>query len=337
MLSQKIISWIEEAISGPYTIHKIVGRSNSQVFKIINGKKKFALKIYPSRKLDKRDRLSIEFDSLDFLHQNGVINTPKTFKKSKNLNIALYEWIDGSMSSKVQEKDVSDSLNFVKTLKQLSKSKINLPIQLASESCLSISELLLQIDQRLTRLNKLKNEPTLQKFLNNEFRPLFSKLNSEIKFNWDFDWQYHENLKQKFQLLSPSDFGFHNAIHTKNKGIIYIDFEYFGWDDPVKLTSDFMWHAGMDISSEAKILWLKGMQTLFFDDLNFNSRFKLCHPLYGLRWCMIVLNEFLPNVWEVRKHANNQKNNHHSEIKKMQLDKAINYLQEVKKNVYETN
>ena len=98
-----------------------------------------------------------------------------------------------------------------------------------------------------------------------------------------------------------------------------------------------MWHAGMDISSEAKILWLKGMQTLFFDDLNFNSRFKLCHPLYGLRWCMIVLNEFLPNVWEVRKHANNQKNNHHSEIKKMQLDKAINYLQEVKKNVYETN
>ena len=337
MLNQKITSWIEKSVSGSYTIHKIVGRSNSQIFKIVNDEKTLALKIYPSHKLDKRNRLLVEFDSLNFLHRNGVINTPKPFKKSENLNIALYQWIDGSMSSKVQELEVYDSLNFIKTLKQLSKSKIVLPSQLASESCLSISELLFQIDRRLTRLNKLKNEPTLQKFLNNEFRPLFSQLNSEIKSNWNFDWQYDESLKKKFQLLSPSDFGFHNAIHSINKGIIYIDFEYFGWDDPVKLTSDFMWHAGMKISNEAKIVWLKGMKTLFSDDLNFNSRFKLCHPLYGLRWCMILLNEFLPNVWEVRKHANSEKNNYHSEIKKLQLDKATDYLREIKKIVYEIN
>ena len=34
---------------------------------------------YPSHNLDKRDRLSVEFDSLDFLNRNGVTNTPKTF------------------------------------------------------------------------------------------------------------------------------------------------------------------------------------------------------------------------------------------------------------------
>ena len=47
------------------------------------------------------------------------------------------------------------------------------------------------------------------------------------------------------------------------------------------------------------------------------------------------VNEFLPNVWEVRKHANSEKNNYHSEIKKMQLHKAMEYFTKVKKIVYE--
>ena len=335
MLSPKIIAWIENAMNGTYSIHKIAGRSNSQIFKIINDSRVYALKIYPSHNLDKRDRLLVEFDSLDFLNRNGITSVPKTFKKSKELNIALYEWIDGSISPKVLENEIIDALGFIKTLKHLSKSKANLPKQLASESCLSITELSLQIDRRLAKLNDIKGEPDLQNFLNNEFKPLFDELNLRIKSDWNFDWHYSENLQKEFQLLSPSDFGFHNAIHTKNKGIIYIDFEYFGWDDPVKLTSDFIWHAGMDISNQAKIVWLKGMQDLFSDDPNYNFRLKLCHPLYGLRWCMILLNEFLPNVWEIRKHANSEKNNYLSEIKKMQLHKAMEYFIKVKKIVYE--
>ena len=79
MLSPKIIAWIENAMNGTYSIHKIAGRSNSQIFKIINDSRVYALKIYPSHNLDKRDRLSVEFDSLDFLNRNGVTNTPKTF------------------------------------------------------------------------------------------------------------------------------------------------------------------------------------------------------------------------------------------------------------------
>jgi len=335
MLSPEIITWIQSVTSGAYSLNQITGRSNSKIFKLINNNKVYALKIYPSRTLDKRDRLSVEFDSLDFLNSNGIKNVPKNFKKSSELNIALYEWIEGSMSSKVKGTEVTDALNFIKHLKHLSRSKLNLPKQLASESCLSVKELLRQIDKRFAKLNNLKNEPDLKNFLNNDFKPLFDELNSKIISNWNFSWHYDNNLAKKLQLLSPSDFGFHNAIHSKDNGIIYIDFEYFGWDDPVKLTSDFIWHAGMDIESESKAVWLKGMQNIFSDDINFNSRFKLCHPLFGLRWCMILLNEFLPNVWMVRKHANSKKNKHYQEIKELQLNKAISYFIKVKEIVYE--
>ena len=39
-------------------------------------------------------------------------------------------------------------------------------------------------------------------------------------------------------ILSPSDFGFHNIVKNKKK-LYFLDFEYSGFDDPLKLLSDF--------------------------------------------------------------------------------------------------
>ena len=39
--------------------------------------------------------------------------------------------------------------------------------------------------------------------------------------------------------LSPSDFGFHNALLDDEGKLTFLDFEYAGRDDPAKLVSDF--------------------------------------------------------------------------------------------------
>ena len=39
--------------------------------------------------------------------------------------------------------------------------------------------------------------------------------------------------------VSPSDFGFHNALREPSGRLRFIDFEYAGWDDPAKLVCDF--------------------------------------------------------------------------------------------------
>jgi len=100
-------------------------------------------------------------------------------------------------------------------------------------------------------------------------------------------------LPKKFQILSPSDFGFHNALLTKD-GLKFIDFEYFGWDDPVKLTCDFLLHPGMDLTDIQKTLWLKKMKEIFSFDKKFQQRLKVSYCLYGLCWCLIMLNVFIP-------------------------------------------
>src|SRR6185503_11886129 len=39
--------------------------------------------------------------------------------------------------------------------------------------------------------------------------------------------------------LSPSDFGYHNAVLADDETVRFFDFEYAGWDDPAKLVCDF--------------------------------------------------------------------------------------------------
>ena len=52
------------------------------------------------------------------------------------------------------------------------------------------------------------------------------------------------SFPQRLRVLSPSDFGFHNALRRPDGTIVFVDFEYFGWDDPAKMMADAMLHPG---------------------------------------------------------------------------------------------
>ena len=73
---------------------------------------------------------------------------------------------------------------------------------------------------------------------------------------------------------------------------MFLDFEYFGLDDPVKLLADTLWHPGMTLKTSQKLLLAKKFSVLFSEDVKFLDRLNACWPLYGLRWCLILLNAF---------------------------------------------
>jgi len=102
---------------------------------------------------------------------------------------------------------------------------------------------------------------------------------------------FSKKLNKINQVLSPSDFGFHNSIQTKD-GLKFIDFEYFGWDDPVKLTCDFILHPGMGLTERQKDLWLSETKNIFSENHSFQKRLNVSYCLYGLCWCLIQLNIF---------------------------------------------
>jgi hypothetical protein len=172
--------------------------------------------------------------------------------------------------------------------------------------------------------------PALNDFLVNQFEQAYKRILEKSKEHWPghFDVQ----LSKTHQLLSPSDFGFHNAFQTRD-GLKFIDFEYFGWDDPVKLTCDFILHPGMDLSDEQKKLWLCSIKDIFIADRSFKQRFVRSYSLYGLCWCLIQLNIF--NIDEQKKkHIKTAKNHDFEKKQAQQLKKSkklLNHLNEVHK------
>jgi hypothetical protein len=93
--------------------------------------------------------------------------------------------------------------------------------------------------------------------------------------------------------LSPSDFGFHNALRRPDGRLVFVDFEYFGWDDPVKLVCDFLWHPGMTLDETIGRRFADGARRIFAADPDFEPRLARNFALYGLRWSLIVLNDYL--------------------------------------------
>jgi len=104
--------------------------------------------------------------------------------------------------------------------------------------------------------------------------------------------------------------------------LYFLDFEYFGRDDPVKLMADFVWHPGMDLSNSQKNIWLNGAFKVFKKDSNIHTRFHAAWPVYGLRWSLILLNEFLEDGWQKRVYANNNLKDKQEDKLEGQLNKA---------------
>ena len=272
-------------------VDRIKGRSNSRVYKIeLDTGQKLVGKLYPEKTFDERFRLEKETKAYKFLHSKKIKLTPKSIWYEKKLNFALFEWIDGREIKKISDEQINQAAEFIRLLTNISKNVNYSDFKLASAACISGQMIEQQIIHRFKNISNLtyKNSE-LNSFLDNDFYFTFKKILLSSKQLWPGD--FARNLSINYQILSPSDFGFHNVLNTKN-GLRFLDFEYFGWDDPAKLISDFLLHPGMVLNDNQKSLWLNRMENIFVEDKTFRQRLTASYCLYGLCWILIILNIF---------------------------------------------
>ncbi len=262
----------------------------------------FALKWYPRQTEDSRDRLGSEYTALRFLAENGNCPTPVAYGIDRDAGVALYEWIDGTPIGVPSDKAIDEAVAFINRLKALSTSANLRGFGPASEACFSAAELVDQVERRCTRLEVLSRQhPKLAEYLGAQFRPAFERLVGSAMTEYArLGADFSVDLDLGKRILSPSDMGFHNALCSADGSLVFLDFEYFGWDDPVKLVADFILHPGMNLDVYHQERFRRGALDLFIDDPWFAERLHILFPLYGLRWCMILLNEFLPERWTRR-------------------------------------
>ena len=273
------------------TVHKIKGRGNSCLYKIkMDSGQEYAGKLYPDPTFDDKNRLAKETSAYRFLHSNKIKTVPENIWSDTNLNFGLFEWINGKEIVEITNDHLNCAADFVASLAELSKHTNHDKFGQASASCLTGKMIEQQIRDRYATVHGYSDlNSELRRFLENDFVHTFEEILSKSKKIWPGTFEIE--LSADYQLLSPSDFGFHNIMLTKD-GLKFIDFEYFGWDDPVKLTCDFLLHPGMVLSVKQKTLWLESMEEIFSNDRKFSDRLRASYGLYGLCWGLIMLNIF---------------------------------------------
>ena len=285
---------------------------------------RYALKRYPRIVGDARDRQGVETAALRFLARHGVRGVPRWVAGDEENGCALLTWVAGEALGTPGPEEIDAALALVVTLHGLTVMADAGALGLASEACLSGGELVVQIRGRLERLRGVA-DGGLEKFLGEGVAPRLAGFAGVARAAYgeaglDFD----APIPLPHRTLSPADFGFHNALRGGNGEVVFLDFEYFGWDDPVKLAAEFAQHPGMKLAEPLKRRYSEGMATLFGGVGAFSQRLPLLAPLFGLRWCLILLNEFLPERWARRLNAGAEKD--WDMAKRVQLAKSAALL-----------
>jgi len=274
---------------------RVPSGGNSQVYQVkALDQTKIALKRYPERIEPDRDRFHTEIRAARLLRQAGMTQTPLVVFEDSDARVALFQWADGSHEKHPTPAHIKSLVSFIRELDGLKRQRQWDSIDKATEACLNGEEICRQIRSRRESLSLAALESSdLGSFLENVFDPLFQRVNKAAHKKWPKTQSFDQNLEESYWTLSPSDFGLHNTLWNEKGEPQILDFEYFGWDDPTKLASDFCWHPGMNLNQALRQLWISEITTIFSVDPNFCNRLNAVHPLYGLRWAMIVLKPFL--------------------------------------------
>lgn len=275
------------------------GGKNSRVFLVTTPTRKVVVKHYYSNPNDPRDRQMTEYGALTFLASKGVACVPEVLHLDRKAGVSILAHIEGERitDALMSESDEQDFLAFVKQLKAVSAEVEADQMNPASEAFFTLEGIVGNIKQRLARLEGRSESELLSGelnvFLGGRFIPALSDLLSQAKVYYrGAGLEVNDEIALADRVLSPSDFGLHNCIKSSD-GLVFLDLEYFGWDDPVKLVSDFTLHPAQGTVGSARYRVAGRMVSLFKEQPGFVDRLKALLPLFGLKWCLIMLNEFL--------------------------------------------
>lgn len=255
-----------------------------------------ALKHYPS---DGRDRLGQEYDALSFLARHGITSTPRPVAKDADAFCALYQWFDGESAVLRPQGDDADQLaDFLIGLQKLRDAEGAQNLRNASASIFSPEAAITQYEQRLDALRRASDDhPDLCAFLEGSLVPSTDAAIRQLRRRYaELGRDPAADLAPVHRALSPSDFGLHNALRAEDGRLRFIDFEYFGWDDPVKLVSDTAIHPGSDLPEASANHLIERLSRAFeASDDAFAIRRDVLYPVFKGIWCLIVLNAYLPD------------------------------------------
>lgn len=300
---------------------------NNRVYLVCAGDSSYVAKWYYNDAAVFRERMRAEYEFITHARRFGIDCVPSAIGCDPSLQLAVYERIPGVrlVPEKVTATWVIEAARFFAQLNASAVRMAGTHLQPASDACFSVMEHVESVDRRMERLSGLD----AQTQLDHRAADLISKLGrtwETVKQNLTCE-DGPDALPDNWRCLSPSDFGFHNALLREDGVLCFLDFEYAGWDDPAKMIGDFFSHPGVTAPAEHLESFINVALEPFADAKGIAARARRLMKVAGIRWCCIVLNDFLPQVASRRQFADPGSNP--EDRKRRQLAKAEHMLSKI--------
>ena len=288
-----------------FVIEPVAGGGNNRVYRVQSAARAGLLKAYFQNPADPRDRFGTERAFYEFLWRSGVRRTPEPLGWEGAERLGLFTFVNGRKlrTEEITVESVGQALEFVGELNRMRTSPEARQQPLASEACFSTAEHLACVERRVARLEQIEAATALERevaaFVASELKPTWRSLSATLSQAPKAD----EPLPPAQRCLSPSDFGFHNALLAEDGRLRFFDFEYAGWDDPAKLVCDFFCQPQVPVDFCHRDAFLARLAQALELDATFSDRARRLQPAYQVKWCCIMLNDFVRGDAERRDFA----------------------------------
>ena len=298
-------SWLHLLAHCVGPAQRLFGGGNNRVSRIDTAHGPLLLKEYFRHAADPRDRLAAEQGFSRFAWRHGVHALPQPLACSPRAAVGFYEFIQGEplLPGAVTAAHIDEAAEFLAEVNRHRDTAEAARLPVASEACFSHRDHLACVERRLTRLGTIRPVSDLHRkasaIVVDRLVPTWNRIRARAMTGVASP---DAALPAADRVISPSDFGFHNCIVTP-AGLKFIDFEYAGWDDPAKTVCDFFCQPAVPAPREHVERFVTTIATVLGGAGILLDRVVLLLPVYELKWCCIMLNEFLPDGSDRRAFA----------------------------------
>ena len=284
------------------------GHANRLFCLTTSNKQKLLAKFYFSTNYNSLDR---EFAGFKFLNEKGFSSIPKAYLANDKYQYAVYSFEEGK-SKNIKEftkKDFNKIIEFIIELQSFAPKDVRTKFTPAYRAYFSIKDYIDKIyfrfgkyfkekdlvDKYLSSVDSLKNLD-FKKFIDNKVKIITSSFKKQ---------ELVKPITYNKKRLNPSDFGAHNIIIRPDDSFCFIDFEDFGWDDPIKIIADFISHPqNVDLSKETKDYFKNEYKKKSHFNPEDSKRLETAIKIISLEWLVYHLASPTTEWIEKRKFAN---------------------------------
>jgi aminoglycoside phosphotransferase (APT) family kinase protein len=286
----------EAGRSAPRALTRLAGGRNNQVYRLDTADGPLVLKRYFKDARDSRDRLGAEWSFISHAWSRGIRVIPEPLACDPTEQAGLYSFVQGRKltPSELTAAHVDAAIDFLLAVNEPPRPAL----APGSEACFSLAEHIATIERRVMRLATLDEavpHVAEARLLVARLQIIWDAVKALIGAQAALDrLSINQTLDVDQSCLSPSDFGFHNALIDDAGKLTFLDFEYAGRDDPGKLVSDFFCQPEVPVPLSLHRHFIDRMAQGLGLDTAGVARCRLLLDAYQIKWTCIILNDFLP-------------------------------------------